>query len=145
MSPSTFFALLSVSLGFVAGCLFCIGSVLNAPSSILEQATPYNDFNRHVAKSLTRQRAQYLVGSVFLFVSFVLQLGAAVSSGQAASWLPRSWVLVVLASLVMASVIAVTVVRRLIRRMYRSVQRLNKKRMADDAQLRAASVRGSVA
>ena len=46
--------LTAATVGFVAAIFFCVGNVLNSPSQITAQATPYWDFSEPLASNSRR-------------------------------------------------------------------------------------------
>jgi len=77
------------SIGFAAAVFFCIGNAFNSAKLITAQAIPYWDFSKPMARSLTAQRAQYVVGALLLVASFLLQIAAALSSSTILVALPQ--------------------------------------------------------
>jgi len=101
--------LAGASVGFVSAVFFCIGNAFNTAEKILLQSTPYWDFSAPVARALTAQRAQYVVGALLLVVSFLLQVAAALASSTTPAALPQSlhiWPYLVLAVLLPTGLIA---------------------------------------
>ena len=74
LSYQTLFSLAATVAGFVSALSFFVGNVFNTIENITLQATPFWDFNEHLAKSLASQKAQYLTGGGFLLISFAFQL-----------------------------------------------------------------------
>lgn len=64
----------SASLGFIASIFFIFGSISMTPKNIDAIAGTYWDYNKHIAKALTSQRAEYISGSLSLSFAFLLQL-----------------------------------------------------------------------
>lgn len=109
MTEQLALTLSAASAGFCAAIFFCIGNALNSAKSITAQATPYWDFSEPLARALTAQRAQYVVGALLLVISFLLQVAAAVASSTTLVTLPQwlqSWPLFVLAVLVPTLLVA---------------------------------------
>ena len=99
----------AASVGFISAVFFCIGNALNTSNKILLQATPRWDFSEPVARALTAQRAQYVVGALLLVASFLLQVAAALASSATPANLPQSlhfWPYFVLAVLLPTGLIA---------------------------------------
>lgn len=109
MTEQLALTLAAASVGFVSAVFFCIGNALNSAKKIERQATPQWDFMESVARALTAQRAQYVVGALLLVASFLLQVAASLSSPTTPSALPRflhTWPYLVLAVLVPTGLIA---------------------------------------
>lgn len=135
MSEQLALTIFAASVGFVAAVLFCVGNALNVCEEILLQATPFWDFNKHLAKSLTAQRAQYIVGAVHLFFAFILQLAAALASSEVPAPLPnilRTWWILLAAVFFPLSVLSWLSVRLLFRRIFAKVLELEAARRAED-------------
>ncbi len=101
--------LAAASVGFLSAVFFCIGNALNTAKKILLQSTPRWDFSAPVARALSSQRAQYVVGALLLVVSFLLQVAAALASSTTPAALPQSlsaWPYLVLAVLLTTGLIA---------------------------------------
>ena len=127
MSEQLALTIVAASLGFVAAVLFCVGNALNASKEILLQASPFWDFNKHLAHSLTAQRAQYVVGAVLLLFAFIFQLAAALTSSENPAPLPgifRTWWAFLAAVLVPVSLLSWIAVRLLFRRTFAKVLEL---------------------
>jgi hypothetical protein len=135
MSEQLALTIIAASVGFVAAVLFCVGNALNASDEILLQATPFWDFNQHLARSLTAQRAQYVVGAVLLFFAFALQLAAALASGEKPAPLPsilRTWWAFLVAVLVPVSLLSWLSVWLLFRSTFSKVLTLEAARRVED-------------
>lgn len=94
---------IAASVGFMSAVFFCIGGVFSSAKQITLQSTPFWDFNEHVARALTAQRAQFVVGALLLVVAFLLQVAAALASATNPANLPQwlgTWPCLVLAVLV---------------------------------------------
>jgi hypothetical protein len=89
MTEQLAITLSAASVGFVAAVFFCIGNALNSAKKITLQATPFWDFSEPLARSLTAQRAQYVVGALLLVISFLLQVWAALASATSPANLPQ--------------------------------------------------------
>lgn len=89
MTEQLAITLVAASVGFSAAIFFCIGNILNTAKNILRQSVPYWDFSEPVARALAAQRAQYVVGGLFLVVAFFLQLVAALVSATTPANLPQ--------------------------------------------------------
>ena len=91
--------IMAASVGFVSAIFFAFGSISTGPEEICLQATPYWDFSEPVARALSAQRAQNIVGSIFLVIAFLLQIAAVVVPPSVSSPLPqwlRNWLALVL-------------------------------------------------
>ena len=80
LTYQSLFSLAASVAGFVSALSFCVGNIFNTVENITLQSTPFWDFNKHLAKALVTQKAQYLTGGLFLFLSFILQLCSAIPS-----------------------------------------------------------------
>ncbi len=69
------FNIASIAIGFVAAVCFCIGAATNGPSNIAKSSATILNANPATMRALSAQRAQYLVGALFLVASFALQVG----------------------------------------------------------------------
>ncbi|MGZ8937475.1 MAG: hypothetical protein ACXW02_08340 [Halobacteriota archaeon] len=131
MTEQLALTLAAASVGFVSAVFFCIGNALNSAKKIERQATPQWDFMESVARSLTAQRAQYVVGALLLLVAFALQVTAALASSTNPVALPQylhTWTHLVLAVLVPTGMIAGGLSALLYASTIRKVLRLSKER-----------------
>lgn len=69
------FNVASIAMGFVAAVCFCIGAASNSPKNIALSSATIVGANPGLMRSLSAQRAQYLIGALFLVASFALQVG----------------------------------------------------------------------
>jgi len=76
MALSIFLSIFAASVGFIASGFFAIGAMTMTPVKIFEISSTYWDANRHWGDSIADQRADYIVGGLFLLLSFSLQLSA---------------------------------------------------------------------
>lgn len=109
MTEQLALTLAAASIGFVAAVFFCIGNALNTSEKVLLQSTPRWDFSEPVARALTAQRAQYVVGALLLVASFLLQVAATLASSTIPASLPQwlhTWPNLVLAVLFPTGLIA---------------------------------------
>ena len=109
MDEQLAFALSAASVGFVSAVFFCIGTVFNSAKQIMLQSTPFWDFNEHVARALTAQRAQYAIGALLLVASFLLQVTAALASPITPATLPQwlhTWPCFMLAVLIPTALVS---------------------------------------
>lgn len=83
MSEQLAYTLLAAVFGFIAAVFFCFGAALLRHKTIVVLAGTYWDFNVVQATAIVSQSAQYAVGALFLVVSFVLQVAAALTSPTA--------------------------------------------------------------
>lgn len=146
MSEQLALTIVAAAVGFVAAVLLCVGNALNASQKILLQATPFWDFNKHLAESLTAQRAQYVVGAVLLFIAFGLQLAAAHASAEKPAPLPgvfQAWGTLVAAVLVLVSLLSWLLVRLLFRSTFAKVLALDAARTAEDERVAAEGKSGA--
>lgn len=131
MTEQLALTLAAASVGFVSAVFFCIGNALNSAKKIERQATPQWDFMESVARALTAQRAQYVVGALLLLVAFALQVAAALASSTNPVALPQylhTWTHFVLAVLVPTGLIAGGLSALLYESTIREVLRLAKER-----------------
>ena len=63
----------SAILGFIASLYFIVGSITMSGKSIKMLAGTYWDYNEHIAKALSSQRAQYISGALALCLAFIFQ------------------------------------------------------------------------
>jgi hypothetical protein len=63
----------SIAAGFVAAVCFCIGAITMSPKTIASASATIAGGNPTLMRSLSEQRAQYIVGAAFLVFSFSLQ------------------------------------------------------------------------
>ena len=89
MNEQLALTLIAATVGFVAAIFFCIGNAFNSSKQIALQATPFWDFNEHLARSITSQRVQYIIGALLLVASFLLQVAAALASSTTPASLPQ--------------------------------------------------------
>jgi hypothetical protein len=68
---------LAAIFGFMASIYFIAGAITMSGKNIQMLFGTYWDYNRHIAKALSSQRAEYISGSIALGLSFVLQLPSA--------------------------------------------------------------------
>jgi len=78
----------SIAVGFVAAVCFCIGAATNGPKNIALSSATIVGSNPATMRSLSGQRAQYLIGSLFLVASFGLQVGVVLVPKEAQVGLP---------------------------------------------------------
>jgi hypothetical protein len=67
---------LAAIFGFMASIYFIAGAITMSGKNIQMLSGTYWDYNRHIAKALSSQRAEYISGSIALGLSFVLQLSS---------------------------------------------------------------------
>lgn len=117
MTEQLALSIAAAGIGFIAGIFFCIGNVLNGPKAIAAQVTlRRTGYIEPLARSLAAQRAQYIVGALFLIVAFVLQLAAALASATECAPLPpllHSWPAPLLAVIIPALLVGWVSVRLL--------------------------------
>jgi hypothetical protein len=73
----------SAILGFMASLFFIMGSITMSGKSIKTISGTYWNYNKHIAKSLSAQRAEYISGAIALGLSFLFQFFSAA--------LPQLW------------------------------------------------------
>ena len=76
MPLSTFLNLLGAGAGTLSAAFFALGTLQLNEKSILEIAGTYWDFNKHLAASISAQRAEYIIGAGLLLLTFILQIAA---------------------------------------------------------------------
>ncbi|MDP1638361.1 MAG: hypothetical protein Q8K74_12750 [Candidatus Nitrotoga sp.] len=81
--------IMAASVGLVSAIFFSFGATSAGPEEICLQATPYWDFSEPVARALSAQRAQNVIGSIFLVIAFILQIVAVVVPPSVSSPLPK--------------------------------------------------------
>ena len=131
MSAQLALTLIAASVGFIASVFFCIGNAMNTPSKILLQASPFYDFNAHLASSLAAQKAQYAVGALLLLSSFGLQIWAAQASAATLVNLPRyldTWLEIVAVTLVPSGLLGALAAWLIYRRAMRIITTAEKAR-----------------
>ena len=131
MTEQLVLTLVAASVGFVAAMFFCIGSALNTADKILLQATCYYDLSEPLARALSGQRAQYLVGALLLVASFLLQVAAALACSTTPAALPQfldTWPAIVFAVLVPTGLFAGGLSALLYKATMRKVLRLEEER-----------------
>jgi len=77
MSLQLDIVLFSYSFGLIAGAYFCIGSAFSRVSDMADLCEWDWDYSVSHAKAQVLQSSRYLVGALFLGVSFLLQVVAA--------------------------------------------------------------------
>ena len=93
--------LLAATVGLVSAGLFSFGAISIGPTDICLQATTFYDYSEPLAQGLSAQRAQSIVGAIFLAFSFGLQVAAVVVSPNTESPFPqwlRGWLRLSLAT-----------------------------------------------
>lgn len=109
MTEQLALTLVAASIGFVSAIFLCVGSALNSVEKIALLSTQFWDVSEPVARALSAQRAQYLIGGVLLFISFSFQICAALSSASIPAPLPQifqAWQSLVLVSLIPTGLIS---------------------------------------
>lgn len=107
------YTIIAASIGLISAVLFCVGSVLNSPKKILDQATPFWGFSEPIARALAEQRSQYIVGALLLVVAFALQVVAVLASSSIPIVLPtwaQKWYWLVVATLLSTAAVAMVLV-----------------------------------
>lgn len=134
MSDQLVFTLTAAAVGFSSATFFCVGAVLSTAAQIEDQASGRWDFHEPVARALTGQRAQYVVGALLLLASFCLQIAATIASPADSTWLP-GWVTTwwYLVGLVLLATLAISVplVWGIYEITIRKVLRISQKNIAD--------------
>ncbi len=131
MTEQLAITLAAASVGFAAAIFFCIGNALNSAKRITLQATPFWNFNEPLARALTAQRAQYVVGALLLVTSFLLQVWAALASATSPANIPQwlhTWFYLVPAVLFPTGLVAGGLSALLYKATMRKVLRLHKER-----------------
>ena len=82
MSICKILSVLSACTGIIAGGFFAYGTVSISAEDIVRITKTLVDSNRELALSFAAQQAEYRVGALFLLVTFVLQVGAIVTSPE---------------------------------------------------------------
>jgi hypothetical protein len=131
MTEHFVFTLIAASVGFVSAIFFCIGNAFNTSMKIVRQSTPLWDFSEPVARALTTQRAQYIVGAVFLVATFILQVVASLKSSTNPASLPKwlhSWPHLILTVLISTGLIAGILSWLIYKSTMRTVLRIHKEK-----------------
>jgi hypothetical protein len=85
--PSAF-NIASIAIGFVAAICLCIGAATTTPKSIALASATIVDSNPTLMRSLSAQRSQYIVGALFLIVTFARQAAAVLTPKDSQLQLP---------------------------------------------------------
>ena len=104
----------SIAIGFVAAVCFCFGAATNGPKNIALSSATIVGANPGVMRSLSAQRAQYLVGAFFLVASFGLQVGVILTPKEtqvSLPFIPQSALALLVSVLVLASAVAFFAIR----------------------------------
>ena len=113
------FNVASIAMGFVAAVCFCIGAATNRPKNIALSSATIVGANPGLMRSLSAQRAQYLIGALFLIASFALQVGVVLVPKDvqvALPFVPESPLALLVSVLVLASAVAFFLVKWLTNR-----------------------------
>lgn len=108
------FNIASIAVGFVAAICFCIGAATNDPRSIALSSATIVGSNPATMRSLSGQRAQYLVGGLLLVASFGLQVGVVLVPKETQICLPaffQSPLVLLIFVLATASLVAFLAIR----------------------------------
>ncbi len=76
MELATFLSILGTSIGFVSAIFFAIGSISLSPSDIYSTVVARHTINHHLYESISKQRAEYVAGSVLLLLAFCAQMAS---------------------------------------------------------------------
>ncbi len=76
MTLATFLNLLAAGAGALSASFFALGTLQLNAKTIFEIAATYWDVNKHLASSISAQRAEYIVGAALLLLTFLLQIAA---------------------------------------------------------------------
>ncbi|MBT3067872.1 hypothetical protein [Rhodoferax sp. U11-2br] len=74
MNLATVIELSSAALGLFSGVFFCVGVLHIKDSTIEVIATSHFGSGHAVAKELAQQKAEFIFGAAFLFLSFFVQV-----------------------------------------------------------------------
>ena len=110
------FSVASIAIGFVAAVCFCIGAATNGPKNIAISSATIVGANPAIMRSLSAQRAQYLVGALLLVASFGLQVGVVLTPKDAQVGLPlvlQSPLALLVSTFLIAAVIAFLAISKL--------------------------------
>ena len=80
MSLQIMFTLAAACFGFVSAVFFAVGSAFLSQSKAVALSGTYWGFNSALAESIVSQSAQYAIGSLLLFVAFLFQVVAVLTS-----------------------------------------------------------------
>lgn len=83
MPVEQFLNVLGSSVGFMAALYFALGVLRSSDNDLYHITSMKWDVNQHWADSIAEQRADYIVGSTLLLVSFFLQLAANLAPSSA--------------------------------------------------------------
>lgn len=79
--------LVSYAAGLVSGVYFCLGTAFSTVTKMADLCEMHWDYSVPQAEGLARQSSEHLTGALFLLLSFVLQVVAALVD-QASSPIP---------------------------------------------------------
>ncbi len=74
MNVVKFFSIESLIFGFLASIYFIIGTLGQTEKDIQKKSGMYCGGNKYLKKSFIQERYEYLFGSIFLCLSFTLQI-----------------------------------------------------------------------
>ncbi len=74
MTIEKLLSLCAAFLGFIASIFFIFGSLKMTGKGIKQIACTYWNFNKYVAKALISQKVEYILGALFLGLSFSVQM-----------------------------------------------------------------------
>jgi drug/metabolite transporter (DMT)-like permease len=63
----------SAMFGIASSVSFAFGTLSLRPKGITQICRTYYSYNKYVAQSLSAQKAQYIIGALYLFLSFTFQ------------------------------------------------------------------------
>lgn len=77
MSLAQILDLLGLGIGLVSAVFFSRGATDTSAKTIIRMcASGYGGYSQHLAEALAHQKADYLIGSLLLLLSFLLQLAS---------------------------------------------------------------------
>ena len=80
MTEQLMLSLLAASTGFIAAFFFCFGAAFTTYKTIASICSTYFNYSEDLARALIYQSTQYLIGGIFLILSFGLQVAAILAS-----------------------------------------------------------------
>lgn len=73
MELNTIMQLIASGVGFIGSIFFAIGIIRQTTDAMAKQCGTYFDYNPHAIKATASQKADYIVGGVFICLSFFIQ------------------------------------------------------------------------
>jgi hypothetical protein len=76
MELATFLSILGASLGFISAAFFAFGAATLSAKDIYSTVVVRHTINEHWYEAVSKQRAEYMVGSALLLLAFLVQLAS---------------------------------------------------------------------